>query len=125
MARIRTHEVDDWKRVAAEAGVKIDLVIHPEQDLAKKIMRVIRLPGVSDIYEFADGQIRLFGMNVEPDSWLAGLNERFEGIPTGKFAFFIGVMCLKGSSIGALSALPRKGLARDGVHPGSTRNCVN
>ena len=41
-----------------------------------------------------------------PDSWLAGLNERFEGIPTGKFALFIGVMCLKGSSIGALSALP-------------------
>ncbi len=30
----------------------------------------------------------------------------FEGIPTGKFAFFILVMCLKGSSIGALSALP-------------------
>jgi Na+/melibiose symporter-like transporter len=41
-----------------------------------------------------------------PDSWLQGLNERFDGIPTGKFAFFIGVMCLKGSSIGALSALP-------------------
>jgi len=30
----------------------------------------------------------------------------FEGIPTGKFVFFIVVMCLKGSSIGALSALP-------------------
>ena len=41
-----------------------------------------------------------------PDSWLSGLNDRFEGIPTGKFAFFIGVMCLKGSAIGALSALP-------------------
>ena len=41
-----------------------------------------------------------------PDSWLASLSSRFEGIPTGKFAFFIGVMCLKGSSIGALSALP-------------------
>ena len=41
-----------------------------------------------------------------PDSWIGGVNERFEGVPTGKFAFFIGVMCLKGSSIGALSALP-------------------
>lgn len=41
-----------------------------------------------------------------PESWLSGMNERFEGIPTGKFAFFIGIMCLKGSSIGALSALP-------------------
>ncbi len=34
------------------------------------------------------------------------MNAQFEGIPTGKFAFFIGVMCLKGSAIGALSALP-------------------
>jgi Na+/melibiose symporter-like transporter len=41
-----------------------------------------------------------------PDSWLGELHERFDGIPTGKFAFFIGVMCLKGSAIGALSALP-------------------
>ena len=30
----------------------------------------------------------------------------FEGVPTGKFIFFIAVMMLKGSSIGALSALP-------------------
>ena len=30
----------------------------------------------------------------------------FEGIPTGKFLFFIIIMCLKGSAIGALSALP-------------------
>lgn len=41
-----------------------------------------------------------------PDSWLVGMNAQFKGIPTGKFAFFIGVMCLKGSAIGALSALP-------------------
>ena len=30
----------------------------------------------------------------------------FDGVPTGKFIFFIAIMCLKGSSIGALSALP-------------------
>tara|TARA_X000000950_G_scaffold283505_1_gene384469 strand:- start:2875 stop:4380 length:1506 start_codon:yes stop_codon:yes gene_type:complete len=41
-----------------------------------------------------------------PSDWMAGLNSRFEGIPTGKFAFFIVIMCLKGSAIGALSALP-------------------
>ncbi len=41
-----------------------------------------------------------------PDSWQAGVNASLDGVPTGKFAFFIGVMCLKGSAIGALSALP-------------------
>ncbi len=34
------------------------------------------------------------------------LVEYFEGIETGKFLFFIVIMCLKGSAIGALSALP-------------------
>jgi Na+/melibiose symporter-like transporter len=34
------------------------------------------------------------------------LVEYFAGIDTGKFLFFIIVMCFKGSSIGALSALP-------------------
>lgn len=39
------------------------------------------------------------------DMWV-GVTEHFEGIPTGKFLFFIIIMCLKGSAIGALSALP-------------------
>ncbi len=34
------------------------------------------------------------------------LVEYFDGIETGKFLFFIVIMCLKGSAIGALSALP-------------------
>lgn len=41
-----------------------------------------------------------------PASWEQSLATRFEGQETGKFAFFIAIMCLKGSSIGALSALP-------------------
>lgn len=35
-----------------------------------------------------------------------GIVSYFDGIDTGKFFFFILVMCLKGSSIGALAALP-------------------
>ncbi|MCL4822020.1 MAG: Trk system potassium transporter TrkA [Vicinamibacteria bacterium] len=72
VARLRTHEVEEWKQVLAGAGVQLDLVIHPETDIADRIMRVVGIPGVSDILEFADGRVRLFGMNVEPDSWLAG-----------------------------------------------------
>ena len=41
-----------------------------------------------------------------PDATYQSVVSYFDGIETGKFAFFIGVMCLKGSSIGALSALP-------------------
>ena len=41
-----------------------------------------------------------------PDHWLQAATAHFEGIPTGKFLFFVIIMCLKGSAIGALSALP-------------------
>jgi glycoside/pentoside/hexuronide:cation symporter, GPH family len=41
-----------------------------------------------------------------PDAQYAAVVSHFEGIDTGKFLFFIIIMCLKGSSIGALAALP-------------------
>jgi len=41
-----------------------------------------------------------------PPDWLASVTAHFEGTDTGKFLFFVLVMCLKGSAIGALSALP-------------------
>lgn len=72
VARIRTHEVDHWRRITAESGVKIDLMIHPESAIADRIMRVIRVPGVSDVVDFAEGRVQLFGMNVEAGSWLIG-----------------------------------------------------
>lgn len=72
VARLRTHEVEHWRRVLDEAGVQVDLVIHPETDIAERVMRVVGVPGVSDILDFADGRIHLFGMNVEPTSWVAG-----------------------------------------------------
>ncbi len=72
VARMRTHEVDHWRRLTAKTGLQIDLIIHPETDVADRIMRVVRIPGVSDILNFAGGEARLFGMNVDADSWLAG-----------------------------------------------------
>lgn len=72
VARLRTHEVDEWRKAATASGLRIDLLIHPERELAQRVMRVIRLPGVSDVFDFAEGKVKLFGMQVEPGSWLVG-----------------------------------------------------
>lgn len=72
VARVRSHEFADWRRVADENELGIDLIIHPESDVMERIMRVVNVPGVSDIIDFADGEVKLFGMNVERASWFAG-----------------------------------------------------
>ena len=70
--RLRTHEVHHWHDVLARSGVRVDLIIHPETELAESIMRVIRLPGVSDVHEFAGGAVQLIGMSLEPGNPIIG-----------------------------------------------------
>jgi len=72
VARLRTHEVEHWRRICHEAGLKIDLIIHPETDIAERILRVVRVPGVTDILDFAEGKVKLFGMNIDRDNAMAG-----------------------------------------------------
>lgn len=72
VARIRSHEFEDWRRIADDNELGIDRIIHPESDAMERILRVVNVPGVSDIIDFADGEVKLFGMNVEQNSWIAG-----------------------------------------------------
>lgn len=70
--RLRTHEVAQWPGVLEKAGIRVDLIIHPETELADGIMRVIRRPGVSDIHEFAGGAVRLVGMSIDAGNRVVG-----------------------------------------------------
>jgi trk system potassium uptake protein TrkA len=72
VARVRTHEVDDWTRVCRAAGMNIDLIIHPETEISERILRVMPVPGVSEILDFADGRVKLFGMNINGGNKAAG-----------------------------------------------------
>ena len=72
VARIRTHEFRQWDQILGELGLHVDRIIHPETTIMDRIMRVLHAPGVSDILDFADGKIKLFGMNVQTDSWFTG-----------------------------------------------------
>ena len=70
--RLRTHEVRLWHDVLAKSGVHVDLIIHPETELAESIMRVIRLPGVSDMHEFAGGAVQLVGLSLDAGNPVIG-----------------------------------------------------
>lgn len=70
VARLRTHEVDRWRSICASKLLGVDLVIHPDSETVDSMLEVVALPGVSDIVQFAEGKVKLFGMSVEPNSWL-------------------------------------------------------
>jgi trk system potassium uptake protein TrkA len=70
--RLRTYEVDHWQHVLERSGIHVDLIIHPETELGDSIMRVIRLPGVSDMHEFAGGAVKLVGLSLEAKSPVIG-----------------------------------------------------
>ncbi len=72
VARIRTHEVEDWRRVCADANLHIDLVIHPESEALARIMPVLRIPGVSELFSFASGRVKLFSLGLEAENWVVG-----------------------------------------------------
>jgi trk system potassium uptake protein TrkA len=71
--RLRNPEYERFKQTFDRVGLRVDRVIHPETDMVNRILRVITVPGVSDIRNFADGRISLFSMNLEKNSPLVGM----------------------------------------------------
>lgn len=72
LARLRTHEVDEWKTICGPDFLNIDLVIHPDREAAERILSVVGLPGASEVLEFAEGRVKLIGTNLERDHWMVG-----------------------------------------------------
>ncbi len=70
--RLRTHEVDYWRSICESDKLKVDLVIHPDRETVDRILNVLGLVGISELYDFADGRVKLLGMNIEAGSWAIG-----------------------------------------------------
>jgi trk system potassium uptake protein TrkA len=54
----------------------VDVVIDPIEALTRELLLLVRRGGVSEIHEFADGRIGLFGGRVQPDAPLDGITLR-------------------------------------------------
>lgn len=72
--RLRTHDVEHWERIFRQADIPVDLIIHPESDIAERILRIVRIPAVLDVLDFSEGRVKLFGMSVENGSWIVNKN---------------------------------------------------
>ena len=79
LARLRDGDFDAYHGNFREHAPHIDTIINPDTEVVKTIYRMMSVPGAVDVGEFADGRIKLVGVNLEEDSRLAGV--RLSNLP--------------------------------------------
>ncbi len=72
IARVKNREFtrDDCALNAKFLG--IDLIIHPESEVAKAVVNLLKLSAATDILEFADGKILLIGVQLDKNCEVLG-----------------------------------------------------
>lgn len=85
VARIRNEEYTDYQDALARDILNISMVINPEVETVNSVLNMLRLPGVREISEFADGRINMLGVRVQAGHPLDGLRliqlrQSFEGL---------------------------------------------
>lgn len=72
LARIRGAGFDQYYDTFRDQSPFIETVINPEIEVVKTIQRLMDVPGAVDVGEFANGRIKFVGVNLSPDTLLAG-----------------------------------------------------
>ncbi|MBU0520301.1 Trk system potassium transporter TrkA [bacterium] len=72
IARVRDHALSETESVLAPSRIGIDLMIHPELETAREILRLIQMPAATEVIEFFDGQAVLLGLRLADGSPMVG-----------------------------------------------------
>jgi len=72
IARIRSAEYMNAKRLFVQDAIPIDVRISPEQLVCEYVEQLILYPGASQVLDFADGRVRLVGVKADKDGLLTG-----------------------------------------------------
>ncbi len=73
MARVREPDYVNSTGLFGRDELPIDLIISPEREAAKSILKRFQISSAVDAQDFADGQVQLLGLRVPPKGILAGL----------------------------------------------------
>jgi trk system potassium uptake protein TrkA len=80
VARIRNPEYMEERELLSRDLLSIDHIINPDSVMVETILRLMMIPEASDVIDFADGRVKLFGVTIEPDSPFVGRHLRsFKG----------------------------------------------
>ncbi len=72
IARIRNTEYLEQKELFEQDFLGIGLVINPESEMVESILRLMEVPGASEVIDFIGGRVKLIGITVKGDSPFVG-----------------------------------------------------
>lgn len=72
VARIHDPAYRGAEGIIDQSALHIDLVISPEEEVADAVLALARIPGATDVLEFADGRVLAVGVEVDAGSPLLG-----------------------------------------------------
>jgi len=86
MARLRESEYVNSEGLFGRDDLPIDMIISPEREAAKVIIKRFQVSSAADVQEFAGGHVSLVGLRIPPKSELAGMSltdtgEVLKGLP--------------------------------------------
>lgn len=64
IARVRNHEYTNHKGVITPEQLGIDLMINPEQEVAREIIQLVRQASATELLTFGDEKLQLLGLRI-------------------------------------------------------------
>ncbi len=71
IARVRDPDYSTLFSLFDKEHLDIDLVINPDHEVVLTILRLMEVPGVVEVDDFADGRVRMIGLSLPEESPLA------------------------------------------------------
>ncbi|SFM63326.1 Trk system potassium transporter TrkA [Thermodesulforhabdus norvegica] len=92
LARIRSDMYYGISRDILSRELKIDMIINPEEEAVKTVVRLLSVPDVEDVSEFAGGRVKLLGIRIDGCSPCIGRTVADIRAESGGLPFIIGVV---------------------------------
>lgn len=69
VARVRAQAYldNEWSDLYSRDNMPIDIIISPEVEIGKAILRRLNTPGAFDVVPFAEGRVKLIGVHIHED----------------------------------------------------------
>jgi len=89
IARVRNPEYYSSSSVLTMKDLGVDLLIHPEEEVAEEITRLLMRSIASEIVEFEEGKILMVGIKIDADSPILNIQLKNLGTPEQRKNFRI------------------------------------